>query len=352
MIKFLVFVILIINCHLVFAEPYLAIREGMHCSSCHVNPTGGGMRNAFGNSYGQNQLAAKHLSSNANWTGQVAGPISLGGNARYSGRYFDVENTDTNTNFSVDRMSVYIGANLSEKISLMIDQQIAPGGSLNRESWVKVQHDAWYIKAGKIFQPFGWRIEDDSAFIRQVSGINFNTADNGFELGYEKGHWSAQFSITNGTGGGNEIDDGKQASVRISQVVKSLQWGVSANYNNADAGERRMGGIFLGVKTGLISWLAEFNKIQDREFISGDSDQQLGLLEANFLLNPGHNLKLTIETQQFESSLDDRFRSSLVYEMFPVSFTQLRFGIRDRESDDNNPIFSADEMFAQMHVYF
>jgi len=113
-----------------------------------------------------------------------------------------------------------------------------------------------------------------------------------------------------------------------------------------------MFGVFGGLNTGPVTWLAEYDRIDDTDDVLGDSESGVGLLEANWLIARGHNLKATAEMQRFEDELDDRFRYSLVYELSPWTLTQLRAGVRKRDSDDPDPRLSTEEAFVQIHVFF
>ena len=218
----------------VAAEPYLAVRSGFKCSACHTNPTGGGQRSAFGNLYAQQQLPAKSADPDTAWTGTVLSRLTFGIDARAGATQFELDDRDDNLQFDVDRVTVYGGVTLNEHTSLYVDQQVAPGGSSNREAWIRFDWHDFYAKAGRIFLPFGWRLEDNTAPIREVTGVNMNKGDDGVEFGYEKGRFDAQLAVTNGAGGAAESDDGKLFTARLAWAEPRWQLGLSGYHNNTD----------------------------------------------------------------------------------------------------------------------
>ena len=336
----------------VWAEPYLAVQSGLSCGNCHTNPSGGGQRTAFGNAYLQNTLSARPMDDAEPWSGRVLERFSVGANLRSSARQFEFDDRDDNLDFGVDRVSLYLGANLNDAVSFYIDQQVAPGRSLNREAWAKVAGDSWYVKAGRMFLPLGWRLEDDSAFIREVTGINMTQGDDGLEIGYESSALTFQLAATNGNGGGSENDDGKLFTTRVETIQPRWRAGLSGAHNSTDLGERLIFGAFAGLKTGPVSWLLEYDVIDDKGFGTSDVEQGVALLEANVRLRKGHNLKISAEAQRFDDDTENRYRGSLVYEYFPWAFAQVRLGVRARDSDARDTALNSEEAFVQLHVLF
>ncbi len=341
------------------AEPYFAVREGLKCASCHVNPSGGGMRNAFGNAWAQTELAQRRIDvpGAEMWTGAVNRYIAVGGNLRAGYTYVDIPDSDAQSEFDLEELRGYLGvAVIPDRLLLYIDERVAPGGSVNLEAYARYSSadQRWYVKAGQMYLPYGWRLEDDSAFVRQVTGINFATPDKGVEAGYETEKGSAQLAVTNGTAGGPEADDGKQVSLRAEHVGSAWRAGASFNYNDADAGERRMQGVFAGLRTGPIAWLAEADYIVDDSFADGRRHQWAGLLESNWEFLAGHNLKLSAELFEPDTDVDEdeQTRFSLVWEYVPIQFLQVRAGARIYDGIPQNDLQNRKLVFVSLHGFF
>lgn len=341
------------------AEPHFAVQQGLKCSTCHVNPTGGGMRNVFGNTWARTVLPAApiDLGDMEPWTGELTSHVRLGANLRADTTYTDIPDTEEQSEFDVGELRLYIDlALIPERLSLYADQRIAPGGSRNLEAYTLLWFDErqWYAKAGQFYLPFGLRLEDDGAYIREVTGINFATPDQGLEFGFESLHWSAQFAVTNGTASGPEQDQGKQSSLRAAYVGAAGRLGASFNFNEADAGDRRMQGIFAGVRTGPVAWLGEADYVVDDSFADGRRRQWVGLLEADWIVRPGHNLKLVAEYFDPDDDLDEdeQNRYSLVWEWTPIQYLQLRLGTRFYDGIPHSDLQNRDVHFAQLHGFF
>jgi hypothetical protein len=340
----------------VHAEPYFAVAQGLKCINCHVNNTGGGMRNTFGQIWGQNELPAKRVDTGDPWTGELHRFIGIGGDLRATATAVDVPNQSSSSSFDTEELRVFLELRaIPDRLSVYIDQKLAPGGSTNQEAYGRLWfgQNRYYVKAGQMYLPYGLRLEDDTAFIRQVPGINMTTPDRGVETGIELANWSAQLAASNGTAGGAEVDQGKQYSLRVEHIQSIWRAGASFNYNDADAGSRQMQNVFAGLRTGPVAWLAEADYIRDDSF-APRRKQAVGLIEANWGVMKGNNLKLTAEyfDPDREISEDQQTRYSVVWEYTPLQFVQLRVGARYFDGIPQNDLQNRRLIFAQLHGYF
>jgi hypothetical protein len=340
------------------AEPYLAAQMGLKCVQCHVNPTGGGLRNVYGNVFAQTQLAAKKIGSDEDlWNGQVMKFLSVGGNARANWNLSDVPNQTSTNDFAVEEARAYLDFGvIPNRLSVYIDQRFAPGNATNLEANVRywITENEFYVKAGRLYQPFGYRFEDDNTFVRSVSGINMQTPDEGFELGFEKGAWSTQLSVSNGTGGAPEVDDGKQIAVRTEYVQSTWRLGVSALSNNTDAGDRIGGGVFGAWRAGPVTLLGEVDFIDDDSIGIDGRQLMASIVEADWKLKQGHNLKFAFEFLEPNRDVDEdeQTRASLLYEWSPIQFVQIRAGLRIYDGIPQNDLQNRKQAFVQLHGFF
>ncbi len=340
------------------AEPYLAAQMGLKCVQCHVNPTGGGMRTLFGNTFAQTQMAAKRIGNEEDmWTGSVMKFLGVGGNARANWNFSDVPNQSSSNDFAVEEARAYLDFGvIPNRLAVYIDQRFAPGNSTNLEANVRfwISENAVYVKAGRMYLPFGYRFEDDNTFVRQLSGINMQAPDEGIEFGFEKGSWSTQVAFSNGTAGAPEIDDGKQVVARTELVQSVWRIGVSAVANNTDAGDRHGAGLFGAFRAGPVTLLGEVDYIDDDSIGAGGRKLMASIAEANWRLKQGHNLKASFEWLEPDRDVDEdeQTRSSLIYEWSPIQFIQLRGGVRIYDGIPQNDLQNRKQAFLQLHGFF
>lgn len=356
----------------VLAEPYLAQRYGQKCMACHTNVTGGGKRTTVGNGY---TLALSGSPVSTAFSPELAKQISVGGNFRADYTYTGFDDPDSNaqgitgaevddtSSFNVSAGNLYLEFNLSDDITFYVDQEVAPEGGRTREA-VAIQKgilgDNDYIKAGRFYLPFGHRLQDDSAFIREVTGFNFDNSDTGVEYGIDKDQLSFRFALSNGTQGAGETNKDKQASTSLEWVDSKYRVGVSASLNNGlNQSSRKAYALFGGLTLGKWVFLAELDRIDDENLDPTTSSivetsRLVGFLEANYLITTSTNIKLSYDFHDPDSDLDEneRTRFSVLGETFLNQFSQLRYGIRRADSIPQRTLENHTLAFTEYHIFF
>ena len=182
-----------------------------------------------------------------------------------------------------------------------------------------------------MYQPFGYRFEDDNAFVRQMSGINMQAPDEGVEFGFESGSWTTQLALSNGAGGGAEVD--RRQTDRGAHGIRAARAGAagaSAALQRHRLGDRIGAGLFGAFALGP-GHLVRRGRLLRRRQHRCDGKLMASLAEADWKVLQGHNLKLTFEWLEPDDDVDEdeQTRTSVLYEWSPIQFIQLR-GRRSR----------------------
>jgi hypothetical protein len=194
--------------------------------------------------------------------------------------------------------------------------------------------------------------------VQEVSGINMTTPDDAVEFGYLKGPWDIQLDVSNGTAGGPTVSDGKQYTGQFAFVQSRWRAGIALDLNDAAAtGRRTAYGVFAGLSTGPVAWLAEADLVVDHTLPNGGQREAAGLLEADWLIKRGNNLKVTAE--ELAPDLDigglrrnGQMRWSVVYELTPIQFVQIRAGVRYLDGIPQADTQHEQLYFLELHGFF
>ncbi len=304
------------------SEPHLSIRTGLPCSQCHVNRTGGGARTAFGSIYAQTRLPMKRSAFRGRFLNSF---LAMGADARVSTEV--TSGSAPKTGFQVDQASLYLEARVvPDVLTVYIDQTVGPGSATTREVFGLIDLPAaGYVKAGKFILPYGIRLDDDAAFIRQQTGFTFDTPDIGVEVGFEPGPLSLFAAVTNGTQGAAENNDDKQVTGTAALIFPNFRVGASGSHNNAPGSSRDVVGAFAGLGLGRVTILGEFDYIFDSFDTGPDADKFVAYIEGDLLVARGFNLKATYGFLDPDRTIAENARTRIRFgvELFPIPFLRV-----------------------------
>ena len=364
----------------VFAEPYMALREGYACGDCHTNRTGGGMRNLTVEMHGAEILnlpndgdglfpeVDERLSPHINDFLSVGGNFRLVDTLLFQDAPDATGRVDNNTAFreiesndiDIQQGTLYAEIRLiPEYLSLYIDERVAPGGADNREAFGivdKILPKEAYIKGGRFFPAFGLKLQDNRAFVNAHSGFSFDRSVTGVEVGRTGEGLNWQVSVSEG----NEDNDLDQLVTgnafymwRDVGALTSVMLGGSAAYDEPDNNGFQAYTAYGGFAAGPLALLAQ-GVFLDTESATADDQSWAGYIEANWLFSDWINGKVAFDyTDPSDNASDDeRNRVSIGIEPFIDEFLQLRLFYRVYNGPKTNISANRDELSVEAHLFF
>lgn len=318
-----------------FAIPRFAAKMNLACQSCHVNPSGGGMRNAFGESFGRDSLSVKSWQQEYaldDFSTKLSEFLTYGADFRFLAYYQSRNNPDASvSSFFPMQTDLYFNLAVSKKISLFINPAFGPYNRLEAFGIAKVLPANGYIKLGRFTPPYSLRIDDHTSFIRQATPFrNGMGQQTGVELGFRSGFLSAMGAVTNGMRGDL---DGNVAKAVFGKLEGAGELGPFrvlagvASYNDVSSTEKLnlLGGY------GVATFMEKLTIIGDVERIQGNSSSMSTSSDLNQRIAPGTDLKQLAFMIEADYPLFQGFDLKVMYDFFDPN-TDVKTGTAVRYS--------------------
>ena len=380
--SYFLFVLMLACISVSHALPKFASRTGAKCQSCHVNPTGKGMRSEFGRNYGMEDLAMptwREATDFEEFSVGITPNIDVGMDMRTL--LFFNEQKGTSSFFQMQG-DLYFDIRLNKKVRLYLDKGLYNG--FEAFALAKVLPYDGYVKVGKFMPAYGTRTDDHNAFIRggpygggpfvaqfaplsvagYPTGLRFGerSEDTGLELGFAPGAFTLNVGMFNGTPGagltGVTATRNKAVVVRGDATVKfsstNVTVGGSVYYAPSATDKHTYTGAF-----GAISFLESYTLTSEVDLVKVEDNASgkatNGMIvwnEINAVVTQGIDIKIGYEF--YDPDLDitnGSFTRALVgAEIFLLSGVEFRplYRINLEEPTD----VSNNEFQAMLHLYF
>lgn len=347
--------------HAADALPRFAARTGEKCQSCHVNPSGGGMRQAFGAAYGRETLPVPTWSEDyeiEDFSAAITNFVGVGADLRTVFLWEQRPGGSSANTFAQMQGDLYLNLRVAKKISIYLDKGLYDGFEAFGLAGVLPANG--HVKVGRFVPNYGLRLDDHHAFIRQATGLSPESGRperTGLEMGVSPGKSAVTAGVYNSReSGGFGVGSQKALLGRaegLFELQDDLVLGLGANVYTAKSatGERR---TFLGAFG--MAGLGDVALTGEADLLRRDSaglrvDGLVTYLEAGYVLTPGVDVKAGYEFLDPDIDLKNgsTSRINVGLEFFPLPGVELRpvyrFVLEDPGDEAN------DEFQFLIHLY-
>ncbi|MBI4546943.1 MAG: hypothetical protein HY707_03125 [Ignavibacteriae bacterium] len=369
-----------------YSLPRFALMTGSKCGTCHINPTGGQMRNEYGVNFSMDAVPLRATKEDDfSFDAKVTDNISLGADYRSQFMYDQKSKTST---FQSMTTTLYGAAQLTKKITFYFKHDIVNGtynglfGGIYNGTEVfgiaRVLPQGWYIKGGSFLPDYGWRLDDHTAYTRGgdlgFTGAGFHPGllfiPNYKDIGAEIGGYIQNLLITagvfNGTGHSTPIDFSKQKAYSAKLEYMDKLGSINCRVGVSGYGYKsfKMGGVTVGLATansvivilGEIDWthhyLAGSTVLEGVHTMAALAELDYRIIQGLWftgkfdMFDPLRGVK----DNDMSPSTNSLKRITIGLEIFPYSFVEVRPQFRltlEKPSIDDNNVG-----LVQVHLWF
>lgn len=322
------------------ALPRFAARTGAKCQSCHVNPSGAGMRQIFGAEYGREKLPVPEWGANSeleDYTTLLTNFVGVGADFRtlYFLRQFPDTGGPSNRNsFFQMQGDLYLNFRLAKNVSVYLSKGLYSGFETFGLFNILPAHGN--VKVGKFVPDFGTKMDDHTTYIRTMTGFSPELGRpelTGAEVGISPGPFKVVGGVYNatdgyaGSGGNNKALLGRAEG--MFELAEDFHFGLGGDVftrEDQTGARKTMYGGFGSIAYGDLVVFGEVDFLRSSGGGVADSSGFVSYVELDYMVTPGLDVKLAYDFHDpdINYKTGSQSRVTVGCEFFPVGGVEVR----------------------------
>ncbi|MBI3811634.1 MAG: hypothetical protein HY283_05460 [Nitrospirae bacterium] len=333
-------------------EMHMESSYGLSCADCHVNPTGGGMRNEHGREVMLDLLPMvkedhAEFEEMIHWSKNVA----IGGDFRFMYIHSEKASTDSQDSFFPMQSDLYVAVSPTDHLTLYL--QDGAGGTREYFGLIRNLPYNSYIKVGQFIPPYGLKLDDHTSFIRDKLQLGVLDQDAGVETGFADGHFFGHAAVINGSPGAT-VDDNSNKGFSGTAGLRSRYATIGGSYyaNRGLHSDRNYAGGYAMAHLWRFSWLGEWDMVRVAN-LDLDTRMTGSVMYQELDFNPSDGVVLKAKYDRYDpdrtESKDELQRYTAGLDIYPYPYSEVSAQYR---RNLEHPALRNDEWFVLLHLFF